>query len=142
MPHHRVTQAIQAMLTKYNKPKLVDAKRISKFPVEKCILVDGVQTNETETVMMRLKFHLGRITLEHPSGSTSVIRHTARTVDGKRCHKVTWENHIPGIRPMKREFYSAENLGEFLVGRYGIRLTTKILTTMSELEQESASTQH
>lgn len=127
------------MLTKFNKPKIVDAKRISKFPVEKPVEVDGVQTNETETVMMRLKFHLGRIVLEHPAGGKAIIRHTVRTVEGRQCHKVTWENNIPGIKPFKREFYSAENLGEFLVSRYGIRLTTKILTAMSELEQGTES---
>ena len=127
-------------LTRFNKPKIVDAKRISKFPVEKPVEIDGIQTNENETVMMRLKFHLGRITLEHPAGGKAIIRHTVRRdTAGKQCHKVTWENHIPGIRPFRREFYSAENLGEFLVGRYGIRLTTKILTAMSELEQEHAS---
>lgn len=132
-------------LTKYTRPVLTDAKRITQFPTEFLAkdtlgrpLTDtlGILTGEMREATIQLRFHLAKLTLEHPTGTTTTLTHTVK--HGK--HKVTWKNDIPGIRPMTRTFYHPDNLADFLVPRYGMVLTTKILKALSALEQGEQET--
>lgn len=133
-------------LTKFRRPQIADTKVITQFPGKFKAkdeagrpLTDehGIIDDKTRTVKVRLKFHLGKLYLEHETGSITTLTHTVRTeqlADGvvKHWNKVTWKNQ----QGFTREFFHPDNLGEFLVSRYGIRLTTLILQAISQLEQD------
>lgn len=130
-------------LTKFRRSQIVDAKAVTKFPSQfknkdkhgrPVTDEHGIVDDSTKTAMVRLKFHLGKIFIEHETGSLTTITHTVRTDDdGRTWNKVTWKNQ----QGFKREFTHPDVLGEFLVLRYGIKLTTLILQAMSQLEQDA-----
>lgn len=125
---------------------LTDTKSITKFPLESLVKgpdrkpvrdAYGQPTGERRTSLIRLRFHLARIVLTHETGTVTILRHSRQDTEQGPRHKVTWENRIPGIRPMTRSFCHPDNLADFLIQRYGFALTEQILTALDTLEQEN-----